>query len=557
MTFSAAGLQPFGRSSLVTLVAICCLTMFGCARDLDQTAPEKAVLGMDIGRQEPASLQDGGNLRLPISAFPANFNPLNSDASNFEGAARATYPRAFMVGRDGLTTLNIDYFTNATVTGTKPQVVTYTINPKAVWSDGTPITWEDIASEIHALSGVDPAFNIDSPPGFERVASITRGADDRQAVITFRTPYSEWREMFAGVNMLLPRSMTATPAAFNKGYLVVPGPSAGPFIVSDADKSAGRIVLERNPRWWGRVPRLRFITYVVLDPADQLSSLLDQGQVDATRLTSAEDIARTEAKLTQGVVIRRAPEIRSTSIYYNGYSSILADKDLRSAITRGIDREAIVNVLQRDMTANPVPLGNHIFMPTQPCYSNNVPPQLFDPFVARKMLDDLGWKLNGDVREKGGKQLMIRDVFFDDDTDWEIAHLLQSELGQIGVRLVIDNHPDGNFFAEGGFDLTHFESSSDAFPLSTMEQGYKSNEPQNGGKISDPETDRMIEQAVTESNPLKACDLANKIDSVVWYEEHSLPLAQSPGVMAVRSSVANYGAFGMADIDYTAIGFTK
>ena len=39
---------------------------------------------------------------------------------------------------DGSTTVNTDYFTNVELTSENPQVVTYTINPKAVWSDGAP-----------------------------------------------------------------------------------------------------------------------------------------------------------------------------------------------------------------------------------------------------------------------------------------------------------------------------------------------------------------------------------------------------------------------------------
>src|SRR5699024_7727541 len=101
-------------------------------------------------------------------------------------------------------------------TGTDPQVVTYTINPNATWSDGTPLTWEDIASQIHATSGADEAFLIAARNGSERVAAVTRGVDDRQAVVPFAKPYAEWRGMFAGNTMLLPKSMTADPGAFNK-----------------------------------------------------------------------------------------------------------------------------------------------------------------------------------------------------------------------------------------------------------------------------------------------------------------------------------------------------
>ena len=84
--------------------------------------------------------------------------------------------------------------------------------------------------------------------------------------------------MFAGG--IQPRGMTANPDVFNQGQLEAPGPSAGPFIVSKIDRSAQRIVLTRNPRWWGAKPRLESITYLVLDPAAVIPALQNK-DIDA------------------------------------------------------------------------------------------------------------------------------------------------------------------------------------------------------------------------------------------------------------------------------------
>jgi peptide/nickel transport system substrate-binding protein len=56
---------------------------------------------------------------------------------------------------------------------------------------------------------------------------------------------------------------------------------------------------------------------------------------------------------------------------------------------------------------------------------------------------------------------------------------------------------------------------------------------------------------------VKARVLANEVDKLVWAEAFSLPLTQSPGNVAVRSTLANYGARGLASPDYTAIGFMR
>ena len=562
MTFSPA-VRRLTRSALAALVAVFCLTPTSCAHTTGQAPSGISGPIIDINPRNPATLQNGGNLNLAISEFPGNFNPYNATSADFaQEIGPAIYPRAFFVGPDGSPTLNTDYFTSVGVTGTNPWVVVYTINPKAVWNDGSPITWGDIASQVSALSGADPTFtngNVHGTPGFDRVASVTRGADDRHAVITFKTPYSEWRGMFAGTNMLLPRSMTATAAAFNNGYLNRPGPSAGPFVADDIDKQGQKIVLHRNPRWWGAAPRLDSITYLTVDPSDQLSALLDSPappRIDATRLTSADDIAKAQAH-PDHIAVRRAPEIRSSVLIYNGaQGDILADPELRRAINAGIDSGAIVSVMQHGVADNPVPLANQIYVHGQPCYRDTIFVSAYDPDAARKNLDELGWKLNGDVRQKDGKQLIIRGVFNKYDMGAELAQLLQNNFAQIGVKLNIYS-PKTNYFGEGDFDIAQLEWSSDAFALSTMEEFYKSNGPDNFGKIGGADIDAKIEQTVTEIHPEKVCDLANRVDSLLWREVYSLPLGQSPGVVAVRSGLANFGAFGMADIDYTSIGFTK
>jgi peptide/nickel transport system substrate-binding protein len=51
--------------------------------------------------------------------------------------------------------------------------------------------------------------------------------------------------------------------------------------------------------------------------------------------------------------------------------------------------------------------------------------------------------------------------------------------------------------------------------------------------------------------------LANQVDTMLWQEGFNLPLFQSPGDIAVRKDLANYGAFGLASVVYSAIGFTR
>jgi glutathione transport system substrate-binding protein len=551
------------RFAVVTFVIA--LTLTACSGG-NQEAPQaggEAEVGTtnDINPQDPASLNKGGNLRLVLTEFPSNFNSLHIDGPQADAAAmlRATLPRAFRVASDGSTSVNTDYFTSVELTSTNPQVVTYTINPKAFWSDGSPITWEDIASQINATSGRDKAFAIANPNGADRVKDVTRGVDDRQAVVTFANPYAEWKGMFAGNTMLLPKSMTANPEVFNKGQLNGPGPSAGPFIVSGLDRTAQRITLTRNPKWWGTPPLLDSITYLVLADEARLPAL-QNNTIDATGVVSLDEL--TVARNTAGISIRRAPSPSWYHFTFNGApGSILADKALRLAIAKGIDRQAIANIAQRGLADNPVPLNNHIYVAGQEGYQDNSGVVAFDPEKAKQELDALGWRLNGQFREKDGRQLVIRDVLYDAQTTRQVGQIAQNSLAQIGVKLELDAKGGGGFFTNyvttGDFDIVQFSWVGDAFSLCCLNQMYTTGAESNYGKISSPEIDKKAEVTMGELDAAKARELANEVDKLIWAEGHSLPLFQSAGNVAVRSSLANFGPAGIGDLDVTKIGFMK
>ncbi|ETW23253.1 ABC transporter family substrate-binding protein [Mycobacterium gastri] len=550
------------RTRLIFALLIAALMVAGCsAAPVTPSAAPNGAVGTtsDINPQNPATLRDGGNLRLALSDFPPNFNILHIDGNSAEVSSmmKATMPRAFVIGPDGSTTVDTDYFTSVELTQADPQVITYTINPKAVWSDGSPITWRDIASQIHATSGADKDFAIASLNGADRVASVTRGVDDRQAVVTFAKHYAEWRGMFAGNGMLLPASMTATPEAFNKGQLDAPGPSAGPFIVTSLDRSTQRIVLSRNPKWWGERPRLDSITYLVLDDAARLPALQNT-TIDATGIGSLDQL--TIAERTKGISIRRAPAPSWSHFTLNGApGAILADPALRLAVCKGIDRRTIAKVALYGLTSDPAPLNNHIFVAGQEGYQDNSTP--YDPEQAKRDLDALGWKLNGKFREKNGRQLVVRLLFYDAQSTRQFAQVAQHSLAQIGVKLELQSRSGSGFFSNyvnvGAFDIALFGWVGDAFPLSSLTQIYTSDGESNFGKIGSPEIDAAIERTLQELDPAKARELANEVDKLVWAEGFSLPLTQSPGTIAVRSTLANFGATGLADLDYSAIGFMR
>ncbi|MFC9994549.1 ABC transporter family substrate-binding protein [Nocardia sp. NPDC127526] len=557
-------LRSIGLRLAIPLVAVA-VAATGCAGGND-SAPEGAVgeLGTtnDINPHPVSDLRDGGNLRLALGAIPENWNGLSNDGNDAEIAAvlRPMMPRAFKTDAAGELTVNTDYFTSIELTSTEPQQVTYTINPKAIWSDGSPITWEDLRSQAEALSGKNKEFLIAGPNGFDRVEKVERGVDDRQAIITFNKHYGEWRGQFAGNSFLYPKAVTETPEAFNKSLVDGINLTAGPFKVQSVDRAVKRIVLDHSPLWWGDKPKLDTITFTILDNAAMIPAL-QNNEIDAVGIADRDDLRTAQG--TPGVVIRRAPGNLWTHLTFNGASgSILEDAKLRVAISKAIDRQGITTALLNGLVENPKPLNNHVYLAGQKGYQDNALP--FDPDAAARELDELGWKLNGEFREKDGRVLEIRDIVYNAETWVQVAQIIQQNLARIGVKLTIETKPGQGYFTDviqpGNFDVGQWSWVGDPFPFSSLPQiygYYPDNLQGNYGRIGSPELNDLIEQTLSELDPEKAVQLANQVDKKVWDEGHSLPLWQTPGNVAVRDNLANYGAPGLATYDYTKIGFLK
>ncbi|MEU2039363.1 ABC transporter family substrate-binding protein [Nocardia niwae] len=538
------------------------LTVTGCGGD-NAAVPGTSTVGStnDINPRDPSELRDGGNLRLALTNFPETFNYLHVDGGTESvfSIVEATMPTAFVSDAAGQLSIDHDFFTDIKLTGTGPQQVEYTINPKAMWSDGSPITWEDLRSQANALSGKDNAFLVSGTGGFERVGRVERGADDRQAVVTFDRPYSEWQGLF---NPLYPKSVTATPDTFTNAAKNGLPVSAGPFVVSSIDRSQNRIVLGRNPRWWGDTPKLDSVTFSVLDHSAWLPAI-QNNELDIAYMSGIENVSA--ARNAANVVIRRTPEPTWSHITFNGApGSLLADPQLRVAISKAIDRQGVVTASQHGVVDDPKPLNNHVFVAGQKGYQDNAAPIAYDPDEAARMLDALGWKLNGDVREKDGRKLELRDVMYQQDQWVQTAQIVQQNLAKVGVKLSIQTVPGTGLFTNvidpGNFDLAQFSWNGSVLPLSGLRQIYYYDPADlqgNKARIGTPELNALIDRTLSELDPDKAIQLANECDRMIFEEGYSVPLHQAAGTYAARTDLANYGAFGLASRDYTKVGFLK
>ncbi|HTZ42447.1 MAG TPA: ABC transporter family substrate-binding protein [Jatrophihabitans sp.] len=514
----------------------------------------------DINPMAYDQVPSGGTLRWPIDSFPPDFNlyTVNGNDINVNNIMVATLPVVWHFDAGSTPTLNTDVVDKAEQTSTSPQTIHYHLNPKAVWSDGTPITYKDFASMWSAMNGTNKTFQPASTNGYANITSVAKGDTDQDVVVTFKTTYPDWKSLFSPIT---PASLNATPTTFNKSWVNGPLLAGGPFKVSSIDKTAKTITLVHNDKWWGRPAKLDKIQYITIDQSAQAKAL-QSNQVDFVDVGSSVATYAT-VKATPGVSIHKAggPNWRHIDL---GNTGVMSDLKVRQAVMLSLDRVGDAKTLLGPLDWPATVLDSHIWMNNQSQYKSTCGDFCNrDVAKADSLLESDGFTKGSDgVYAKDGKPINLTFIIPDGvKTSSDEAALQQKALQEAGIKVTIKSVPSDPFFPDyvqvGKFDLTIFSWIGTPFPISSAQSIYTSDGDQNYAKIGNKDIDTLYSQAVSELDPNKATDLTYQIDQKIWEEGHSVPLYQRPDLVATKSNLVNYGSFGFADVDYTSIGFKK
>jgi peptide/nickel transport system substrate-binding protein len=522
----------------------------------------------DINPQDPSTLVDG-NFVWPLDTWLPNWNGNEVDGNdeNDVPVYSAIEPELFTIESDGTTQPNPDYLASAKVTSADPQVVTLDFNPKAHWTDGSPLSWQDIKAQWQALNGSNPDFQAVTNQGYVDISSVTQGATPTQAVITFSKQFAEWQSLFTRLSPLYPRSVNATPASFNTS--LAQGPplvSAGPFKVQSFDKNKNTIVMVRNPDWWGTKPVLSRLIFQVV-ARDNRADAIGNNEITWTPLFASADLYR-QAQQMPNVVIREAVAANFNDIWFNGRpGALFSDLKLRAAVARGINSGAITKAAIGTIEPNPVPIGDHLYTPGTKYHVDHTSLLSYDPAEAKKELAADGWQqvAGQQYRSKNGKELdaSILDSTSDDQVGLQENKLLIGQLAAIGVKATVNAVPDAQtseMTDKGEWDIQSNGWLVSPFPVSRSSSHYildPNNMGSNYEQIGNSAINNLYQQANTTLDPVQRAKLGNQIDTLLWQEAVDVPLFQSPGVAVVSKKVANFGAFGFGDVNYTKIGFMK
>lgn len=567
-------LEP--RRAATALVALSVTFAFlatGCGSSTSPSpggkpAAAQALPASDTNAVPYAQLKTGGTLRLSIGAYPAqyNFNQTDGTTTEVSTIMSALMPTPFLTDPSGTAYADPAYVSSYKVTpasGSQPQVIDLHLNPQAHWSDGTPITADDYITQWNATNGTNTAFDPSGTTGAGDIKSVTQGTNQFDVVYTFSTPFGEWPSLFG---VIYPAKYNASPTEFDKGYLNAIPVTGGPFKLEQLNSAAQTVTLVRDPGFWWRPAKLDSIVFQTLTPTAAVQALAN-GEIDNVAVT---DVAQyDQVKNTPGVVARKAVSANWPAIMFNAKNPILADVQVRQALQEAVDRPAIITSQMKGLPVPAVqPLDNHILLPSQLGYANESGQYgQYSPSNAEKLLSAAGWAPGaGAVRYKDGKPLALTLLLQQGDTvGASIAQLVQVMYKQVGVKLTLQTIDANDYFTnyveEGNFQIGLWEWEDAPYPISSGEPVFQqpqgTNLFQNFGAIGSARVDALFNKALINTDPAQSHQIANQADALIWQEGHDLPLFVEPDIEMQKSTLANFGAFGLSLPDYTEIGFTS
>ncbi|MGD8866566.1 MAG: ABC transporter substrate-binding protein [Gemmatimonadales bacterium] len=335
--------------------------------------------------------------------------------------------------------------------------LTFFLRDDVLWHDGVPTTAYDVKFTFDRIK--DPATGF---PRASILASYDSAVVQDSLTVTFflqRHPgfMDAWRAIAPMPQHLLGE---VPPAELKRHPFGSESPTGnGPFRFVE-HRAGDRWVFEANstfPAGLGGRPYIDRLVYRHIEEPTTRFAEFAAGDVDVYLIVAPSQVAEAEA--LPGARIISYANRNYAFINWNERRPLFEDRRVRRALTLAINREEIVETVQRGLgqvAKGPVP-------PSHWAYDPNLEPLPFDPDSARRLLDAAGWiDRNGDgVREKDGRPASFELRTNPNPTREDIMTLVQADLKDVGV----DVRPRVQESQSLGADITSPERRFDAFVL--------------------------------------------------------------------------------------------
>lgn len=313
------------------------------------------------------------------------------------------------------------------------------IDDAATWSDGTPVTADDVvytalrlaspvigntAMMYYVFEGVGDDGFVEE--GAESIDGIQK-VDDKTVQFTTKEemPITTFENSYARYLLTLPKHVIeqyseeelSTADWFNHPDVV-----SGPFIVTDFDVDH-YISYEANKDYWKGAPKIDKLNIKIVD-GSQLYAGLQSGEIDITQQTMSdipqEDYESVEA-LDNVEVVYGSP-VTNQSVFIQ--TKNVPDVKVRQAMLYAIDRQQILEELLKGHGE----IVDGFLSSASPFYDDSLTPISYDPEKAKALLEEAGWD---------GSQTIRFYVNSGDSTFVNAASIIAAEWAAVGIKAEI------------------------------------------------------------------------------------------------------------------------
>jgi peptide/nickel transport system substrate-binding protein len=414
---------------------------------------------------------------------------------------------------------------------------TYTLREGLEWSDGTPLTADDIVYTINR------AHDEEWTNYFSTVQNIVAKAIDERTV-ELTSAVSDPKLPIMDVYILPKHIWEKYDAEAIKTYDGVNDVGSGPFVLEET-KRGQFWSMKANPSFWGGAPAVDQVIFRVFNNADAMVAALKRGEIDA-----AHDIpnnAVEDLRATPGIVVIVGQQGGFDEVALNGGDGLkkphpaLLDPNVRLAVAHAIDRQTLVD---RVLVGLGTP-ATTISPSASPAWIPEIPESeqlAFDLELANQLLDEGGYKDtdgNG-IREMpgGGEPLEFTYlVNTESQSAGDVADFMTGWLKDIGIAVTQKPMDENRLYTEignGEYDLFQWGWTPyvDPDPMLSYFQcsdiaKEKDGSYNNDANYCDPEYDKLYNQQNVELDPTKRQEIVHEmltrfyktgVYNTLWYE---------------------------------------
>ncbi|MDQ4093959.1 MAG: ABC transporter family substrate-binding protein, partial [Actinomycetota bacterium] len=390
--------------------------------------------------------------------------------------------------------------------------------------------------------------------GYDQVQSVVGSDNGKTVTVTMSKPFTDWKQLWSGGSPIYPAHIAAqhgnlkTPeglaAAFTWFGANVPKYSGGPFQIDDF-KNKESVTLVPNPKWYGQDSKLDRLIYRIITDAAQGPTALQNREVQVLYPQPQVDLVQ-QVRNIPGVSSFVGLGLTWEHFDLNLNNRFLADPALRTAMFTAVDRQAIIDKTVGQFTDKVRPLNSHNFVPQQSGYEDVISESgqgSGNVARAKEILAAAGYKINGDqLRTATGRlvpPMRIRYTVGNQIRQTE-CELFAQQVKPLGITVqVVPTDDLGATTSRGDYDIVVFAWVASPFAYGGAVQLWTTGQGNNFGNYSNPDVDRLIAAAASQTDEAQAKEMLNQADRRLTRDAYVLPLYQKPTFIALYDTIAN------------------